>query len=107
VKRFISLELFITFLLLFVTTFTFAQDIPYEDGKKYILGGLEVTGLQSYNEQTVKTYTGLRVGQPITLPGEQISAIINKLWGLELFTDIDFYITNIEGDNVFLELNIL
>ncbi len=106
-KRFISFELYITFLLLFITTFTLAQDIPYEDGKKYILGGLEVTGLQSYNEQTVKTYTGLRVGQPITLPGEQISAIINKLWGLELFTDIDFYITNIEGDNVFLELNIL
>ena len=106
-KRFISLELFITFILLITTTFTTAQDISYEDSKKYILGGLEVTGLQSYNEQTVKTYTGLRVGQPITLPGEQISAIINKLWGLELFTDIEFYITDIQGDNVFLELNIL
>ena len=106
-KRFISLELFITFLLLITTTFTIAQDISYEDGNKYILGGLEVTGLQSYNEQTVKTYTGLRVGQPITLPGEEISAIINKLWGLELFTDIDFYITDIQGQNVFLELVIL
>ena len=106
-KRFMSLELFITFLLLFTTLISSAQDVSYEDGKKYILGGLEVTGLQSYNEQTVKTYTGLRVGQPITLPGEQISAIINKLWGLELFTDIDFYITDIQGDNVFLELNIL
>ncbi len=96
----------LTFLLFLATFFTTAQDISYEEGKKYILGGLEVTGLQSYNEQTVKTYTGLRVGQPITLPGEQISAIINKLWGLELFTDIVFYINNIEGDQVFLELNI-
>ncbi|MGB5437493.1 MAG: POTRA domain-containing protein [Maribacter sp.] len=106
-KRFMSLEPLITFLLLFIVTITTAQDVPYEDGKKYVLGGLEVTGLQSYNEQTVKTYTGLRVGQPITLPGEQISEIINKLWGLELFTDIDFYITDIQGDNVFLELNII
>ena len=106
-KKFISLELFITFLLFITTTFTIAQEVSYEDGKKYILGGLKVTGLQSYNEQTVKTYTGLRVGQPITLPGDQISAIINKLWGLELFTDIEFYITDIQGDNVFLELNIL
>lgn len=103
-KRFILLEPIFTILLLFITTFTLAQETSYEDGKKYVLGGLEVTGLQSYNEQTVKTYTGLRVGQPITLPGEQISAIINKLWGLELFTDIDFYITNIEGESVFLEL---
>ena len=92
-KKFISFELFITFLLLFFTTLAYAQETSYEDGKKYILGGLEVTGLQSYNEQTVKTYTGLRVGQPITLPGEQISAIINKLWGLELFSDISFLIS--------------
>ena len=105
-KRFISLEPLFTFLLLFFTVFTFAQDISLENGKKYILGGLEVTGLQSYNEQTVKTYTGLRVGQPITVPGEQLSAVIKKLWGLELFSDIEFYYTKIEGDNIFLELNI-
>ncbi|MCM4164983.1 MULTISPECIES: outer membrane protein assembly factor [unclassified Arenibacter] len=106
-NRFMSLELFITLLFLIFTTVISAQDTSYEDGKKYILGGLEVTGLQSYNEQTVKTYTGLRIGQSITVPGDEISAVINKLWGLELFTDINFYITNIEGENVFLELNIL
>jgi len=106
-KKFMSLELFITLLFLIFTTLASAQETSYEDGKRYILGGLEVTGLQSYNEQTVKTYTGLRVGQPITVPGDEISAVINKLWGLELFTDISFYITNIEGENVFLELNIL
>ncbi|MEB8346925.1 BamA/TamA family outer membrane protein [Flavobacteriaceae bacterium KMM 6898] len=106
-KRFISFELLTTILLLFFTTIASAQDTSYEDGKKYILGGLEVTGLQSYNEQTVKTYTGLREGQPITIPGDEISAIISKLWGLELFSDISFYITNIEDDKIFLELNIL
>ena len=105
-KKFISLNTLITFLLLFITTFALAQEISYENGKKYILAGLEVTGLQSYNEQTVKTYTGLRVGQPITLPGDEISAVITKLWGLELFSDIAFYITKIEGENVFLELSI-
>ena len=107
-KRFISFKpLLTTFLLLFVTTLSLGQESSYEDGKKYILGGLEVTGLQSYNEQTVKTYTGLREGQPVVIPGDQISAILKKLWGLELFTDIAFYITKIEGDKVFLELNII
>lgn len=104
---FISLNHCITLLIFLITLNTAAQDIPYDDGKKYILGGLEVTGLQSYNEQTVKTYTGLRVGQPIIVPGEQVSAVINKLWGLELFSSIDFYITNIDGNDVFLELNII
>ncbi|MEM9075612.1 MAG: POTRA domain-containing protein [Bacteroidota bacterium] len=84
-----------------------AQDTSFENGKTYILGGLSVTGLESYNEQTVKTYTGLRVGQPITVPGDEISAVIKKLWGLELFSDVSMYYTKIEGDKIFLELNIL
>ena len=95
------------FLLLFCQPFLQAQEVSLESGKEYILGGLEVTGLQSYNEQTVKTYTGLRVGQKITIPGEEISSVIKKLWGLELFSDVTFYYTKIEGDKVFLELNIL
>ena len=105
--RFISLNHIITILLFLSAFIVTAQETSYEDGTSYILGGLDVTGLQSYNEQTVKTYTGLRVGQPITIPGEQISEVIKKLWGLELFSAIDFYITNIEGNTVFLELNII
>ena len=105
-KRFISLAITFTLLLFFTAPLVKAQDTSYEDGKKYILGGLEVTGLQSYNEQTVKTYTGLRVGQPIIVPGDQISAVLNKLWGLELFSNLEFYITNIEGEQIFLELAI-
>ncbi|WP_340065501.1 outer membrane protein assembly factor BamA [Ascidiimonas aurantiaca] len=83
-----------------------AQDIPFDKGKEYILGGLTVTGIKSYNEQTVVAYTGLREGQVITIPGEEISKVLNKLWKLELFSDINLYITNIEGDRVFLELDI-
>ncbi len=106
-NRLMSLGSILALLLLFFTTSVIAQEsLSYEDGKKYILTGLEVKGLKSYNEQTVKTYTGLRIGQPITIPGEQISAVINKLWGLELFSNIDFFIANIDGDNIYLELMI-
>ncbi|MDT0605597.1 BamA/OMP85 family outer membrane protein [Croceitalea rosinachiae] len=94
-------------LLFLITQVTFSQETSLESGKQYILGGLEVSGLQSYNEQTVKTYTGLRVGQPITVPGEEISSVIKKLWGLELFSDVAMYQTKIEDDKIFLELNIL
>ncbi len=101
------LPLSLLFILAFLTTFQgVAQDLSYQNGRKYILGGLEVTGLQSYNEQTVKTYTGLREGQPITVPGDQISQVINKLWSLELFTDVEFYYTGIRNDSIFLELHI-
>ncbi len=97
----------ITLFLLLCSVSVFSQETSYDEGKQYILAGLEVTGVQSYNEQTVKTYTGLREGQVITVPGEEISAVINKLWSLELFSDISFYITKIEDDKIYLELNIL
>ncbi|MGB5172855.1 outer membrane protein assembly factor BamA [Eudoraea sp.] len=106
-KKFIPLELLILILSLTFTTFTSAQDPSGRAGKKYVLGGIEVKGLQSYNEQTVKTFTGLRDGQPITVPGDQISAVIKKLWDLELFSDIEFYISRIEGQTIYLELDIV
>ncbi|WP_373018615.1 outer membrane protein assembly factor, partial [Muriicola sp.] len=99
-------SLLFIFLYLLCSGNLLSQDIPYDEGKKYILKSLEVTGLQSYNEQTVKTYTGLREGQLITVPGDQISDVLKKLWGLELFSDITFYITRIEGEDIYLELNI-
>ncbi|WP_047419059.1 outer membrane protein assembly factor BamA [Cellulophaga sp. Hel_I_12] len=105
-KKCNSLQKITIFLLLFSVA-SFSQETSYDEGKQYILAGLEVTGVQSYNEQTVKTYTGLREGQVITVPGEEISAVINKLWSLELFSDISFYITKIEDDKIYLELNIL
>jgi len=98
---------FMVLVLFFSSTLLLAQEGGYDDGKKYILGGIEVVGLQSYNAQTVKTFTGLRVGQPITLPGEEIGEVISKLWDLELFSDINFFITNIEDEKVFLELEII
>ncbi|MCX2719101.1 BamA/OMP85 family outer membrane protein [Lentiprolixibacter aurantiacus] len=98
--------IYIYFLLLFFSYPAFSQELTYDKGKDYILGGLSVTGLESYNEQTVKTYTGLREGSPITVPGDQISAVIKKLWSLELFSEIEFYITDIEDEKIYLELYI-
>ncbi len=101
-----SLRLLVFIFLIFTTTLTKAQDVSFENGKTYILGGIEVTGVKSYNEQTVVAFTGLRIGQPITIPGEEISSVIKKLWGLNLFSDVNVYITNVEGNQVFLELSI-
>ena len=96
---------FIVFALIGPLTVT-AQDRPILEGKKYKIGGIEVTGSTTYNESTIITYTGLRVGEEIYLPGDKISAVVKKLWKLNLFSDINFYITKIEGDTAFLELNI-
>ncbi len=79
---------------------------PISPKRTYIVGGIEVTGLQSYNEQTVKTFAGFREGQFITLPSEEVSSSIKKLWNLELFSDVALYYTEVRNDSIFLELAI-
>lgn len=79
---------------------------PISSKRTYIIGGIEVTGLQSYNEQTVKTFAGFREGQFITLPSEEVSSSIKKLWNLELFSDVALYYTEVRNDSIFLELAI-
>ena len=83
-----------------------AQENAYDKGKFYELGEITVTGVKSFSPQTVVAYTGLKKGQRIQIPGEEISTTINKLWKLELFSDIEFFITKIEVEVVDLELYI-
>ena len=91
------------------TIFTLhAQErLPFDQGKKYILANVDVTGKITFNELTVVTFAGLEKGQNITVPGEEISNAIKKLGNLGLFSDIDFYINEIKGDSIYLGLNII
>ena len=100
-----AIQLF-SILLLFNNISILAQETKLENGKEYILAKIQVTGKISYNEQTVTTFTGLEKGQTIMVPGEDISIAIKKLWKLGLFSDVNFYVNEIKGDSIFLELNI-
>ncbi|MDG1929771.1 MAG: outer membrane protein assembly factor BamA [Flavobacteriaceae bacterium] len=93
-------------IVLFGLKQTSAQENAFDKGKFYELGEIKVTGVKSFSPQTVVAYTGLKKGQRIQIPGEEISATINKLWKLELFSDIEFFITKIDGEVADLELYI-
>lgn len=84
-----------------------AQDLGIGDAKEYTIADIKVTGTTNYNEQTVIAFTGLRKGDKIYIPGDKISNVIKKLWDLDLFSDINFYVTNIADGQVYLELEII
>lgn len=83
-----------------------AQSID-DGGDTYIINSIKVTGTQTYNTSTVVAFTGLQVGEEIVIPGERLSNVIKKLWEQNLFSDISFYITDIKGNLVDLELEIV
>ncbi len=91
---------------IFICSVIQAQEISFDSGKKYILGDISVTGNTSFSAQTIVTYSGLRKGDEIFIPGEKISNAIKKLWKSNLFNDIELYIIKIEGNTAFLEIQL-
>ena len=94
-------------LLLLVSTLSIkAQESLNNDGKKYTIGDITVSGNTTFSEQTIITYSGLRKGEEVTIPGETIGDAIKKLWNSKLFSDIEVYVTKIEGDIAYLEIRL-
>ena len=69
----------------------FVKDQTYE------LGGINIIGLQKFEEETVRVFTGLRVGQEIKLPGDKLTSAIKKLYETDQFSQIDIYIAKMDG----------
>jgi outer membrane protein insertion porin family len=82
------------------------KNVSFEKGKAYILGGISVTGLQKFSEETVRVFTGLRYGQTIKLPGDKLTSAIKKLYESKQFSDVDVYLDRIDGETVYLRLEV-
>ncbi len=94
-------------LLLFVSgLLSGAQSANIDKGKKYTLAEVTVAGNTTFSEQTIITYSGLRKGDEITIPGEDIGKAIKKLWNSKLFSDIEVYVLKVEGDVVYLQIKL-
>ncbi|MBK5209658.1 MAG: outer membrane protein assembly factor BamA, partial [Flavobacteriaceae bacterium] len=72
----------------------------------YELGGITVKGLQKFEEETVKVFTGLIVGQEIKLPGDKLTSAIKKLYETKQFSNVEVYVSKIDGDVAYLEFDV-
>jgi len=71
----------------------------------FTIADITVTGETSYGSETILTYSGLKKGESVIIPGGvKISAAIKKLWDSNLFSSIEVYATKTEGSNVYLEV---
>lgn len=77
-----------------------------EEAKRYELGGITISGARYLDTNTLIGLTGLRVGDPISLPGEEIGKAIRKLWDQGILGDVSVSVTRIDGNRVFLDFNL-
>ena len=83
-----------------------AQNDDLNNAKDYVIGDITVTGDTSFSPQTVIAYSGLRKGESILIPGEKISNAVKKLWNSNLFSSINIFLTKVELDSAYLEINL-
>ncbi|MCU0352462.1 MAG: outer membrane protein assembly factor BamA, partial [Cytophagales bacterium] len=79
-------------------------DINYNRPKEYEIAEITVSGVQFLDPNSMISVSGLRVGDRITVPGDDISTAIRKIWALSLVGDVDIEATRIEGDKIWLNI---
>lgn len=77
-----------------------------EEPRKYQLGGITVSGVRYLDPNTLISLSGLRIGDQINVPGEEIGKAIRKLWAQGILGDVSVSIARTEGDKIFLDFNL-
>lgn len=80
--------------------------LDYSEQKDYTIQGVTVSGNEYTNPTVLISLSGLVVGRVITIPGEAIAKIIEKFWKQGLYSDVKIIATKVEGDNIWLEIQL-
>jgi len=75
--------------------------------KRYKIADIEVTGVKgSYEDYVLIGFSGLSVGDEVEVPGDEITSAVKRFWRQGLFSDVKILATKIEGDQVWLEIQL-
>lgn len=75
--------------------------------KEYTIADVSIVGIKHLDTAIVLSITGLQPGDKFMHPGEDIFAkSIANLWRQKLFSNVQIYVTRIDGDRVYLEVNV-
>ena len=97
----------LSFLAITLTGTAQKLDVPTMDygyPKEYTIGGITVSGCVTRDPNAVKLFSGLKVGDKITIPGERIGKAIRAIWDQRLFTDVRMEEAEIRGSTIFLNI---
>lgn len=101
----------IFFSVLFIGNNLFSQitiggsyEVDYLTPKDYEIGGITISGADRLDHDVIILLTGLKVGEKITIPGDKLTSVIDKLWKQQIFKNVKVSIDRIQGNIVFLNI---
>ena len=99
-------QFFLSLILCSLTFSAFAQDLDYNSPQQYEIGGIRVEGTEYLDKKVLVSLSGMRVGDIITIPGQEVTSAVKNLWQQHLFTDVSIEIDYTLGETVFLIINL-
>ena len=75
--------------------------------KEYTIRSIQITGLTTLDTAIVLSISGLQKGDKVMIPGSDVfSKAIGNLWRQKFFSNVQIYITAVDGDFIDLEVNV-
>ena len=71
--------------------------VDYNYPKTYIVGGVDVEGNSYFSKDQISQLSGLSKGMEITVPGDDISSIVKRLWLQKFFEDVTVSIDSLSA----------
>ncbi|MBC6409370.1 MAG: BamA/TamA family outer membrane protein [Ekhidna sp.] len=81
-------------------------NINYSSPKEYEIVNIQVTGIQFLNNNALISLSGLRVGDKIKVPGDEITSAIKKLWNQGIIGSVSIFASKVEGDKIWLTIEL-
>jgi outer membrane protein insertion porin family len=81
-------------------------ELNYSKPQKFRIAEIKAVGLTTLDEVAVTSLSGLRVDDVISVPGDQISSALKRLWGQGIIGDVKILVTKVEGDDIYLLLEL-
>ena len=83
--------------------------VDYNNPKKYVVGGISVEGNKYINSDQILKISGIQPGFEVTVPGEEFSAVVTRLWLQKYFEDVTMVIDSIapSNDTAFFKIRVV
>ncbi len=88
------------------TTAKVQLTLDHNNPKQYVIADITVSGIKYLNPEQILSFTGLVKGDTISLPSEEISFALKKLWAQRFFSDVGISATKIVDNKIYLDIHL-
>jgi len=78
--------------------------MDYEHPKEYVIADVTVSGIEYIQKEVLVSLSGLKKGNTVTLPGDEVTDVLKKFWSQGLFADAMITAKQIRNDSVWIDI---